>query len=252
MQAVAADAADGRNPDLDLDLDGPAGPGGDPKPPPQREAGSEASEPPVEDFDQNMPMDQRLQRMRACLMYTSVRMQTMREEVDEIVRQIQEMRQSSKEQAISSIVFTWMMTCYMNIDADAVENLDPEREVPAEIFASNREGAPQQVSQASRKQWQLLESVLAEVQQQRNMEGAGGRAYDMRSQTGERAGGGARAWFTGLAALAAVFLVAAVPVGLLLQSASKNKKGDDGSGGKSAKSLKKAEKEEKKARKRIG
>merc|ERR1719161_626334 len=58
-----------------------------------------------------------------------------------------------------------MMQCYMNIDSKMVSEARPGEEMPEELEAElfgPRPDRPQQVQQASTRQWQLLSSVVIE------------------------------------------------------------------------------------------
>merc|ERR1712190_3714 len=79
--------------------------------------------PPVDDFDLGMPEEDRKKQMNACFIHTVTRMQSNREEVERTVQEIvqsQQSQQLTQQQAINSLMFSWMMTCYMNIDANGI------------------------------------------------------------------------------------------------------------------------------------
>lgn len=120
---------------------------------------------PVEDFDLDMPEDQRKLRMRSCLSHTMARAQAYQEQLQGAIAQMVEQQQVSQEQAANSVIFSWMITCYMNIDDDGIKAataatpLQPEQE--EDVFSHHPERG-QQANQASQRQWQLLEAILME------------------------------------------------------------------------------------------
>merc|ERR1712187_1075368 len=93
---------------------------------------------------------------------------------------------------------SWMMTCYMNIDANGVKEAQsggqPSAELQQELF-SQRPDRPQQVQQASRRQWELLESVLMEQQEKQKSsrssqsKSQGSQSSQQQSQGGSPQGG---------------------------------------------------------------
>lgn len=124
---------------------------------------------PVEDFDLGMPEEDRKKRMSACYVHTINRAQHRRTELQQTAEQVVKQHggpEMTPDKAINSIVFSWMMSCYMNIDAsgmkEAIVGKAPTQELEQELFAP-REDRPQQVPQASRRQWSLLEQVLTEM-----------------------------------------------------------------------------------------
>lgn len=163
--------------DLDLDdqeADGSAAGGGAPQGMGQAE--------PVEDFDLGMPQEDRKKRMSACFGYTLGRLQSKQEEMTEMVKGIMEHHKMKQDQAMNSLLMTWMMSCYMNVEEDAVKSASGKslgtpmplsEEEDSEMFAHQKQGAPQTVQQASQAQWGLLESILKE-HQLKNPQGAQG------------------------------------------------------------------------------
>eukprot|EP00441_Pelagodinium_beii_P037574 CAMPEP_0197630208 /NCGR_PEP_ID=MMETSP1338-20131121/7772_1 /TAXON_ID=43686 ORGANISM="Pelagodinium beii, Strain RCC1491" /NCGR_SAMPLE_ID=MMETSP1338 /ASSEMBLY_ACC=CAM_ASM_000754 /LENGTH=253 /DNA_ID=CAMNT_0043201385 /DNA_START=22 /DNA_END=783 /DNA_ORIENTATION=+ len=124
---------------------------------------------PVEDFDKDMPEDHRESRMKACFVGTAARLQNGREAVEQIATQIMASNPAlqSKEQAVNSIFFTWMMTCYFNIaDADVASTLsgNPPTSLGENSLYEPRPDMPQTPQTASKRQWSLLEKVLGDQQ----------------------------------------------------------------------------------------
>jgi len=121
----------------------------------------------VEDFDASLTEVQQKERMKACFLYTMRRAKVRGPQLQDAVKEMmaQKEQEMTQEQAINTIIFSWMMTCYMNIEetnmktaytADALEEA-----VEAEVFMPKPENA-QQINQASQRQWKLLENVLLE------------------------------------------------------------------------------------------
>mmetsp|Transcript_48234 Transcript_48234/g.105265 ORF Transcript_48234/g.105265 Transcript_48234/m.105265 type:complete len:270 (-) Transcript_48234:115-924(-) len=117
------------------------------------------------DFDQDMPEELRLTRMNVCLAGASARMQSNAEAVSGLAAQLVDQRPGmSMEQATNSVFFTWMMTCYMNInDEDAKSAGEGNAEVLKDINlyepnAQNKRNA----QSASKRQWDFLVGVVKE------------------------------------------------------------------------------------------
>jgi len=161
----------GSDDDLDLDDDleddaAPAQPGvpgagqGSVGPPPE----------PVEDFDLGMPESDRKKRMGACFSYTIGRVQAKNEMMRQTVKEMAQAHNMKEDQAMNALLFTWMMTCYMNADESTVaEAQGKPYGTPMPTPAGNEEElfnvnphAKQTAQQASQVQWKLLEGVLQE------------------------------------------------------------------------------------------
>merc|ERR1740121_1691487 len=117
-----------------------------------------------------MPEADQRKQMTACFTHTMNRMQAHSEQLQQTVQEImnsQQGQQMTQTQAINTLMFSWIMACYMNIDAggvkQAVEGVAPTPELEQALF-SQRPDRPQSVQQASKRQWQLLESVLKDHQ----------------------------------------------------------------------------------------
>lgn len=164
---AAADGPDDPD-DLDADLDlgdiddlGDEGfDDGDP------DAGGQGGFPEVDDFDLGMPETDRKKQMEACLIHTTNRVQARREQMEQTIKEIMSSpqgQQMEQNQAMNTLMFSWMMTCYLNIDREnvkqAVKTGEISDEVEQEIFAPKAD-RPQQVNSASARQWELLQSVL--------------------------------------------------------------------------------------------
>lgn len=125
--------------------------------------------PAVEDFDLNMPVEERKERMNACVTHTMNRVRTRGDQLQNTLKEaMTQQPQLSQEQILNTMVFTWMMTCYMSIDGEGIkqatqtQSLSPELEM---ALFSERADTLQKVRQASRRQWQLIEETLLEHQQ---------------------------------------------------------------------------------------
>ncbi|CAJ1344503.1 unnamed protein product [Effrenium voratum] len=124
--------------------------------------GEEAGGAPAEDFDKDMPEEDRSLRMKVCLGGAMQRLHSNAEAVSKLASQLVEQQPGmSKDQATNSIFFTWMMTCYMNIPEETVKSGDADSLKDARLFEPNP-AAAQSSQSASRKQWALLEDVLKE------------------------------------------------------------------------------------------
>mmetsp|Transcript_55264 Transcript_55264/g.131764 ORF Transcript_55264/g.131764 Transcript_55264/m.131764 type:complete len:265 (-) Transcript_55264:130-924(-) len=145
--------------------------------------GGEPSQPePVEDFDLSMPDTDRKRRMKACVMLSSIRAQLRSAELASAVEDIMSRMSVQKTQAENYVMFPWMMSCYMNVDEPMVQKTvrqdrdlsEMSSELEAEIF-NPREDRPQQVRQASKRQWTLLQEVLQDYAQSVQGEQSSGR-----------------------------------------------------------------------------
>lgn len=174
---AAGDDLDDEFADLDLDDDDSS-----------LDDASIAEKPPeVDDFDLGMPAEDQKKRMGACFSYTLGRVHGKQEMIQESVKDMESTHGMKRDQAMNALVFTWMMSCYMNIEPEAEKKAvalpagqpipleDPEDE---ELF-SQQTTKPQSVAQASKRQWALLEGVLKEneknvqKQKQKSQSGAG-------------------------------------------------------------------------------
>lgn len=152
-RADDADGDDDVDDDLDLD-DVDEGPG---------------PAPPVEDFDLGIPEEDRRKMMASCWKHTINRVQLRKSELDAAIEQMVAARKESgmsSDQAMNTMLYGWMMACYMNIDGDGTRKVTPSdtQALESDIF-SQRSDRPQQVNQASQRQWELLESTIKEQQQ---------------------------------------------------------------------------------------
>merc|ERR1719453_1523275 len=81
-----------------------------------------------------------------------------------------------EDQAMNALLFTWMMTCYMNVEESLVSQalgkpygtpLPAPEDKEEELFSTNP-NAKQTAQQASQVQWKLLEGVLKENSPKQN------------------------------------------------------------------------------------
>lgn len=156
--------------------------------------GDTSVEEPVEDFDLTLPPEDQKKRMRACMTHTMNHARARREQLDEVATQMAKgaggaQKGMSKDQAINTLIFSWMMSCYMNIDSSTMQQatlgsiLDEETET--QLFAQRTDRA-QQVHQASQRQWKLLESVLMEQSETQKKEAK--EAQQQQQQRQEQSG----------------------------------------------------------------
>lgn len=203
----------------------------------------------VEDFDLGMPEEDQKAQMNACFFHTMNRVRARRDQLEATVKEMTANQQSqmSPEQALNTLIFSWMMSCYMNIDAAGMKQASSGQSASPELeqdLFSQRTDRPQQVHQASRRQWQLLESVLMEQQKQQDprgaSEGAGARSSGSVPLSG----------LSGQSQFLYIFVVFGIVFGLgfiaLFRLIQHEKTGRD----KSSKSQKKADKAEKKLAKK--
>lgn len=130
---------------------------------------SEEAPEPVEDFDLGLSESQQKVKMNACFMMTLRRLQERRSQVQDMVKDIVAQRQIKEDQAINSILMSWVMTCYLNIEDELASTYSastPFTEELEQASFSQKPERPQQLHQASKRQWSLLEKVALEVQEQ--------------------------------------------------------------------------------------
>ncbi|OLP89702.1 Methyltransferase-like protein 7B [Symbiodinium microadriaticum] len=102
----AAETAKGVADDADLDLDDLENDDEDDL---DEVDGASAGEPEADDFDKDMPEEDRTMRMKICLAGAMARLHTHSEEVSQLAAQLAE-RGLNKQQAMNSIFYTWMIT----------------------------------------------------------------------------------------------------------------------------------------------
>merc|ERR1719343_22381 len=187
------------------------------------------------------------------------------EEVKVGIQQIQEQRPDlSEDKAVNTILFTWVMSCYMNaadeseIKAAITDSLTREQQdvlfSPAPV-----EGRTQSLKQASVAQWQLMESAVKKFQesnaqkqkQQQQQQQQQQKSSDSQSyQSDPRASAAppvpAQNPLVAVAALFGVFFI----IGFAASKLIKNEEGDSKKE-KSTKSQKKAMQAEKKQNKKM-
>lgn len=148
----------------------------------------------VDDFDLGMSEDQQKGRMGACFSFTLGRVQARKELMEQTVKEMAAAHKMKPEQAMNALLFTWMMTCYMNIEDSVVQQVAdkpigtplPPDELEEEMFGVKPD-APQSVQQASKRQWTLLESTLQEHAQRNPKTGrAEGNKQQQQKQGGQQ------------------------------------------------------------------
>mmetsp|Transcript_39222 Transcript_39222/g.73145 ORF Transcript_39222/g.73145 Transcript_39222/m.73145 type:complete len:261 (+) Transcript_39222:67-849(+) len=182
-----------------------------------------------EDFDKDMPEEDRTMRMKICLAGAMARLHSNQEMVGQLAAQLAERGGLSKEQAMNSIFYTWMITCYKNIpDADAKAAASGDSSVlkDAQLY--------EPPTRASTRQWNLLESVLKEHMQMQQDAMQKQEQQKAQSQSrpsgGQQApqeapspGGGSKLYM--LLALGLVFGVIALAI-MLLQQKERNERNE--------------------------
>jgi len=130
----------------------------------------------VEDFDLGMPEEDRKKRMSACYIHMMNRVQHRRTELQQTVEQLMKehghREDFTQDKAVNSIAFSWMMSCYMNVDAtgmrEAILGKAASQELEQELFTPQQDR--QQVPTASQRQWELLQQVLADSEKDRQQQ----------------------------------------------------------------------------------
>lgn len=150
--AAADDIDDDGDFDLDDDLDD-----------------DDAGSPPpveVEDFDLGLPEEDRQRMMASCFHHSVNRLGLKKDEIQTMVKEMVNRPGSdmSETQALNTLLFSWMMACYMNVKVDSVSKVTAQdtKEMESSLF-DQRPGSPQHPNQASRRQWKLLEEVVTEM-----------------------------------------------------------------------------------------
>mmetsp|Transcript_76990 Transcript_76990/g.106958 ORF Transcript_76990/g.106958 Transcript_76990/m.106958 type:complete len:263 (+) Transcript_76990:93-881(+) len=216
----AAETAKGVADDADLDLDDLENDDEDDL---DEVDGASAGEPEADDFDKDMPEEDRTMRMKICLAGAMARLHTHSEEVSQLAAQLAE-RGLNKQQAMNSIFYTWMITCYVKIpDADAKAAADGNSDVlkDAQLY--------EPPAKASNRQWSLLETVLkehVEMQQEALKKQEEKKKAQSQSQQSRNAGqmpqeppapGGSGSKLCMLVALGFIFGVIGLGIMLLMQ-----------------------------------
>eukprot|EP00931_Biecheleriopsis_adriatica_P076477 TRINITY_DN50174_c0_g1_i1.p1 TRINITY_DN50174_c0_g1~~TRINITY_DN50174_c0_g1_i1.p1 ORF type:complete len:255 (+),score=70.43 TRINITY_DN50174_c0_g1_i1:91-855(+) len=120
---------------------------------------------PVEDFDLDMPEPQRVRRMQTCLTALQFRMQKQPELLTQFADQLVQSRpEIGKEQAMNSVFFTWLMSCYMKVTDADLNEFSSSKSMDEKVFEPSSD-MPQTPQTASKRQWELLEAVMKEQQQ---------------------------------------------------------------------------------------
>eukprot|EP00928_Gymnodinium_smaydae_P100348 TRINITY_DN9823_c1_g1_i1.p1 TRINITY_DN9823_c1_g1~~TRINITY_DN9823_c1_g1_i1.p1 ORF type:complete len:284 (+),score=106.11 TRINITY_DN9823_c1_g1_i1:184-1035(+) len=170
--------------EFDADLpEGAAGAGGD---------GPPAGGPPVDDVDESYSEEKRQNYMSACYSLTMTLVVKRRELLEAKLDEITKQAGMSREQAANSVVFSWMMQCYLNMDDSRMPGSGAAitEEVAAAALAP-RPDVEQQVQSASKRQWSLLESVA--IERQKLEQEAHAKAGGASGGSAGGSGGGSRA-----------------------------------------------------------
>merc|ERR1712032_72444 len=188
-----------------------------------------------------MPEETRKRRMTVCFALTQSRAQSNRDALEATIKEMRKQHNMMPNEAANAIVVSWMMACYMNIDEEGMAGSLPTQQDDTDIFSDNRD-RPQRASQASARQWKLLEEVLMVFREQQ------GQKYDqMERPLGESPSG-----FSGPTQTLYFFAVFGVIFGALTLGVARLMWSGKAGREKSGKSLKKAEKAERKlAKKRL-
>jgi len=216
---------------------------------------------PVEEFDKDMVAEEQGSRMKSCFDSGVSRLQANMENVKETVQQIiSQQPNMDKDRALNTILFSWVMACYMNIEDAELKALQvggalTEAQETAVFSPELRPGRTQFLRQATQRQWGLLEIQVKKHQedmaQQQKQQQQSGSQSGSQSQTGSQSAVKAPASSFGigyvLLALGAVFGVMALVIVKLL----KNEEDGSSRKEKSSKSQKKAEQAEKKQNKKM-
>lgn len=121
--------------------------------------------------DKDYSETERKERMQSCFLYAMRRTTKRREEMKTTVQEMMvQHKEMSQEQALQTMIITWMMTCYMIIDQKTVadktpfnkENFNLTDEEETRIFTPTSALVEQQVNSASQRQWTLLREVMVE------------------------------------------------------------------------------------------
>jgi len=243
-----AEAGMGSDDDLDLEDDFEDN---DPSPNPGPMGGA----PEVEDFDLGMDETDKSNRMGSCFSYTMGRLQVRRDMMQKHAQEMMEQHGVKQNQAMTAVISSWMMACYMNIEEDQVtqaigtpfgQPIAVSKEREDGMFA-HHPAAKQTAQQASRKQWSLLETTLNE--NSKNM--PQGPGADQKSRPGGPQAeplGMHMDSGTGFIYMMAVFVVLFGLGAIVVMRLSQKEQGNDKDRG--SKSQRKAEKAERQAAKK--
>jgi len=217
------------------------------------EASAEEAQASVEDFDLGMPEAEQNLRMSACFALTMNRVKANKEQVATMAKEIASQQETmTAEQAMNSILFSWMMTCYMNIETSEVDQVSSGSQLESateDSIFSMREGKTQTAQTASKRQWKRLEGVISEhmdgqkenkKQQQQQQSSSGRRTEETRKGSGYDVPGAGMSGSTQALYILAVFGGIFGLGGLAVMRLSKS--GEEGSSKKSAKADKKKKK----------
>lgn len=124
-----------------------------------------------EEVDKDLNETQQKERMQACFLYAMRRVQKRREEMKkQVAEMLVEHTEMTQEQALQTMIITWMMTCYMIIDQKEVtdktaftqQNVNLTDADEHRVFTPQTPLVEQQVNSASQRQWTLLREVMVE------------------------------------------------------------------------------------------
>lgn len=149
------------------------------------------------DFDEGLPEAERAARLRACVLLASNRLREPegKEAARHIMNTFVEERGVETDQAKELLLYSWIMTCYMNSDESTVAKavVPYSQDIEREVF-SQRPDRKRQAQTASTRQWQLLQStLLADEEELRRQERRQQRPEQRQTSGGAGAGGGSQA-----------------------------------------------------------
>jgi len=212
-----------------------------------------------------MPEEEKRRRMAACFAVTLAQVKVRQDRVQTIIQELVENRQITTDMAANSILLSWAMGCYLNLDEQRLEKVGQYLSQSDEKWTEEHEAVifeqkpdrPQQVQQASTAQWNLLKSVANEMTERAGLRSGGSRSGE--GQKAEPIPGPAPSPGSGMSDQSKtvyVLIAFAVILGAIALGALRlmriGKKTSSGHRQLSSKSSKKAEKNEKKlARKRF-
>jgi hypothetical protein len=221
---------------------------------------------PVEEFDKDMAAEDQNGRMKSCFDSGVGRLQANIENVKETVQQIiSQQPNMDKDRALNTILFSWVMACYMNIEDTELKALQnggslSEEQQSAVFSPEQRPGRTQFLRQATQRQWGLLETQVKKHQdemskqqkQRQSSSQSGSQSYQSGpgQQPQQQQKQEASSFGLGyvLLALAGVFGI----IGLAVTKLLKNEDGGSSRREKySSKSQRKAEQAEKKQNKKM-
>jgi len=105
-------------------------------------------------------------RMKACFTITLKTVPRMKEHLTKLAKEFINVKGLTESQAFNTVIVARVMNCYMTIlpaEQKTIESgLEPSLESLNEIYGDKRE-VPQKPEDASKRQWELLDSVMKEA-----------------------------------------------------------------------------------------